>query len=100
MPLSEERQLENDLGAYAWERAQKKLSEPARDALKQAVDAWLNGGASMSDAAAAVREVLPVDPGTIPLDPRNAKVVDGRLFRRSGRRWVAADGAVLPTNAS
>src|SRR4051812_44651294 len=100
MPLSDERQLENDLGAYAWERAQKKLTEPARDALKQAVDAWLNGGVSMTDAAAAVREVLPVDPGTLPPDPRNAKIVDGKLFRRSGRKWVTADGAVLPTDPS
>src|SRR5436190_133518 len=100
MAADNQRQLENDLGAYAWERAQKKLSETARDSLKQAVDAWLNGGVSMSDAAAAVREVMPVDPTSLPLDPRNAKIVDGQLYRKSGRRWVAANGTVLPTSTT
>jgi len=100
MAADNERQLKNDLGAYAWERAQKKLSETDRDSLKQAVDAWLSGNVSMTDAAAAVRQVMPVDPTTVPIDARNAKIVDGQLYRKSGRRWVAADGTVLPTNPS
>ncbi len=95
MTTGENERLERDLREYGWERAQAKLAEPAKVELNDAVQAWLDGRLDLTKAAAAVRAVMPVDPSSVPLDARNARVVDGKLFRRSGKQWVTSDGSTL-----
>ena len=91
--------LERDLRDHAWETAQGKLNAPAKVEFERAVAAWLAGSMTVEDAAAAVRSVVPLDPATVPLNPRHARVVDGRLYKKSGKLWLAGDGSVLQADA-
>lgn len=88
--------LDDEIRAYGWERAHGKLEEASREQLRDAVNAWLDGSVIAEDAAASVRDILHSDPAELPLDPRSARIVDGRLFRRSGKRWLASDGTPMP----
>jgi hypothetical protein len=96
MTNAKDNDLKRDLTEHGWQQMQSKLKPAAKEQLQQAVDAWLNGSMSMADAGAAVRGVVPVDPSTLPLNPRNAKVVDGQLYKKVAKRWIASDGSVLP----
>ncbi len=95
MPNNGNDQLHQELSEYGWERASGTLEAPAKVQLQDAVNAWLEGRLSVADAAAAVRAVVPANPSDLPLDPRKARGVEGRLFRRSGKQWLARDGSVL-----
>jgi hypothetical protein len=98
-PNTGDANLQRELRDHAWDTAHAKLKQPAREQLQAAIDAWLSGDMTVENAAAAVRAVVPVDPATLPLNPRNARIVDGQLYKKTGKKWVASDGSVLAADA-